>query len=906
MLQVHLIIKVGKLTAMNGTSVMGRSYAYGNYSYNYKYRGNTITINSSTQAGTLYGRNFQQQWDYAINLNPNIVLVTGWNEWIASRQESWQGVSNAFPDQFNDEYSRDIEPSKGSLKDTYYYQLVSNIRRFKGTVNNKATEQSTKKTINIKNGTDQWNDSNIITYNHYTNNTAQTRNSKQWGTESDVTYTNSTFRNDIKTSKVAYDGKNIYFYVETNNNLTRSKDDKWMRLLIDTVDSTDNTSDKNWKEFEYIVNRETASNTTMELERSTGGWNWEKIGDVNYTANGKVLQIEIPRAYLGQDGSTIKFNFKWADNNLTDGDIMTVYNDGDTAPGGRFAFSFTGKNADFETNTLTINPNGGQFNGNSGNTTLKLRYGTSDYCSIGQAKRDNFTFLGYYSAASGGEKVYDSNGNCVNCSYWNNKHYLGSGDLAVYAHWQANSITEKDYSYTPTGWTNQDVVATFTFDTDITNPNINGWNLSSDKRKLTKTYTANTTENSFNIEDTTYTIIAKTKKITITNIDRQAPTNTQPTATSTTNSINITCNQTDSESGIKSIQYSIDGGKTWQNNNTFTGLAQNKTYTIETKVTDNAGNVTTSQALNVTTKKLAEVEKASASPTNWINEKVTITLPTVNGLTTKYTTDGSTPTTVSATYSVPFEVKNNCTIKYIYTDGMNTNTPGTLTITNIDKQAPTNTAPEATSVTADSITLMLKQTDSESGIDESKTKYRLLKDKEGKTEARTWQTSPKFSNLTKNTSYYLQSEVTDKAGNTTTSLISENSVSLIASSDNDTNESNNVKEENNTNSQNNVEPNNQNITEPSSQNNTNLSNNIAEPGSKNEENKTIIQNNENQNSTIDSTIKTNNNNTINETKENLAPNPIPQTGIAKYGLALFTICGILGIVSLFLWKRNNY
>lgn len=93
-----------------------------------------------------------------------------------------------------------------------------------------------------------------------------------------------------------------------------------MRLLINTVDSTDNTSDKNWEEFKYIVNRETASDTTMALERSTGGWNWEKIGDANYTANGKVLQIEIPRAYLGQDGSTIKFNFKWADNNLTDGD----------------------------------------------------------------------------------------------------------------------------------------------------------------------------------------------------------------------------------------------------------------------------------------------------------------------------------------------------------------------------------------------------------------------------------------------------------------------------------------------------------------------------------------------------------------------------------------------------------
>src|SRR5271166_2777688 len=37
-----------------------------------------------------------------------------------------------FVDEFDAEFSRDIEPMKGAHGDNYYYQLVANIRRFKG------------------------------------------------------------------------------------------------------------------------------------------------------------------------------------------------------------------------------------------------------------------------------------------------------------------------------------------------------------------------------------------------------------------------------------------------------------------------------------------------------------------------------------------------------------------------------------------------------------------------------------------------------------------------------------------------------------------------------------------------------------------------------------------------------
>ena len=44
----------------------------------------------------------------------------------------WQQQYKAFPDEFSQEGSRDIEPMKGGHGDNYYYQMAANIRRFKG------------------------------------------------------------------------------------------------------------------------------------------------------------------------------------------------------------------------------------------------------------------------------------------------------------------------------------------------------------------------------------------------------------------------------------------------------------------------------------------------------------------------------------------------------------------------------------------------------------------------------------------------------------------------------------------------------------------------------------------------------------------------------------------------------
>jgi len=318
------------LTAMNSPvgTVQGRSFTDGAFSYSYTYAGKEITVDKNIENSLLYGLNFQQQWDYAISQDPEIIFVTGFNEWIAGRFENWMETENAFPDQFSPEYSRDIEPSAGVLKDHYYYQLVENVRRFKGA--DALPKTDAEKAIDINGSLSQW-DSVLPEYNHYEG--GKKRDSTGW---KGCYYKNDTIRNDIVQSKIAYDDNNVYFYVKTADNLTPSTDPDWMRLLIDT--DTSGIS-PNWEGFEFLINRESPKDGKATLEKSLGGVAFEEVCKADYSVNGNVLQIAVPRTALGLTDEEIKFSFKWSDN-LQGEDATAFYQNGDAAPGGRFAFVF--------------------------------------------------------------------------------------------------------------------------------------------------------------------------------------------------------------------------------------------------------------------------------------------------------------------------------------------------------------------------------------------------------------------------------------------------------------------------------------------------------------------------------------------------------------------------------------
>src|SRR5438093_1263384 len=59
-----------------------------------------------------------------------------------------------FVDTFNQPNSRDIEPMKGGHGDNYYYQMVSNIRRYKGV--RKPPAASAPATIRLDGSFRQW------------------------------------------------------------------------------------------------------------------------------------------------------------------------------------------------------------------------------------------------------------------------------------------------------------------------------------------------------------------------------------------------------------------------------------------------------------------------------------------------------------------------------------------------------------------------------------------------------------------------------------------------------------------------------------------------------------------------------------------------------------------------------
>ena len=319
------------------------------------------------------------------------------------------------------------------------------------------------------------------------------------------------------------------------------------------------------------------------------------------------------------------------------------------------------------------------------------------------------------------------------------------------------------------GWVNQDVsVKALTTETSFT------LQTSKDGKTYGTTNPLTYTENG-----TAYARLwdgnnaGKVASLQISNIDKVAPTTTAPTLASTTNSITVTNNQTDALSGVKMVQYQIkkNSDTTWgslQTSNVFIGLTQNLKYDVRTRSTDNAGNSSDSVVSSITTKTLPSVT-LTANPTSWTNGNVTVNATansTISGAVMQMKAgSGNWSNTTSLT------VSSNQTVYARLTDNINNGATATIAIANIDKIAPTNNTPNATA-TVNSITLKLNQTDSGgSGINTSKTQYRMVSDANASSQVRGWQTSNVFSGLSQNTIYYFQSQVTDNAGNTTTSAV---------------------------------------------------------------------------------------------------------------------------------------
>lgn len=291
------------------------------------------------------GLHFQEQWDRALEVNPEIVMVTQWNEWIAQRfiwgDKKWQKKKNAlyagypikkgeswFVDVFTEEFNRDIAPMKDGHTDNYYYQLVNNIRKYKGM--NAPLKFSQPNTIKVDGNFKDWANVEPEFYDP----TGDTMHRDFAGYDPETNYKNDTGRNDIISAKVGLGKKDVFFYVKTKQKLTSHKEDKWMLLFID-VDKDISTG---WEGYDYIVNYEIKSSRKSTLKK-WNGTSWTDAGKVSYKKNKNEIELCVSKKDINLKENA-DFYFKWADNPIELKDVTVFFINGDTAPDRRFKYHF--------------------------------------------------------------------------------------------------------------------------------------------------------------------------------------------------------------------------------------------------------------------------------------------------------------------------------------------------------------------------------------------------------------------------------------------------------------------------------------------------------------------------------------------------------------------------------------
>ncbi len=314
-------------THFNDVKTFGRSYTHAH--------GHDLLTPESYKRGY----NVQEQWDRAIDLDPDMVFVTGWNEWIMGQwHEPWLSDNDstqlAMVDQYDREHSRDIEMDKDGYLDTYYLQLAHNIRRFKGASQRQAVSPAGAATL----------DSTRTEWNAVTpvyRNPKGTTVHRDWAGFGDYHYTNDSGRNDIIEARVSRDAEYLYFRVKCADAITPREGEGWMTLLLDL----DRSKATGWEGYDFAIGRLPGKRGALSVERyvrtlEAGSFTWETVGTAACRISGDTLTVAIPRTLLGlAPEQRLDFEFKWSDN-MQEKTVMDFYVNGCAAPIGRFNYLF--------------------------------------------------------------------------------------------------------------------------------------------------------------------------------------------------------------------------------------------------------------------------------------------------------------------------------------------------------------------------------------------------------------------------------------------------------------------------------------------------------------------------------------------------------------------------------------
>lgn len=267
----------------------------------------------------LYGRNFAKQFERAIEADPPVVLVTGWNEWIAGR---WEGIPERpvmFVDCANYEYSRDIEMMRGGYFDHYLMQLAGYVRRYQG------MEPPPRHRAGA-----------VAVYDGFADG-GMPRHAEGYG---GVIYENRTARNVITRICVSHDAEMLRFTLETSHPIT-PYDGKgaWMRLYLNT---------RGGQGYDYLLNLRPDGERHALVARMIGegdeltAQTIEGIrADLSQEDNRMCLSVS--RRALSLDGRPFTLWFKAADSLEEYRNIEDFYDSGVVLPLGRLNFTYIGE-----------------------------------------------------------------------------------------------------------------------------------------------------------------------------------------------------------------------------------------------------------------------------------------------------------------------------------------------------------------------------------------------------------------------------------------------------------------------------------------------------------------------------------------------------------------------------------
>lgn len=280
-----------------------------------------------------YGANFQSQWKTALDNQDKVkyVIVTQWNEWTAIKKY----FSNMYVccDSFNDEFNRDIEPSRTSnLKDKRYIQTGIGVKQF--SYNTAVHYNYPSITLSLNDyAEDKWMDA--TTFKDFVGECIS-RNYLNFDASGNIEdYSN---RNDIADVKVTRDSNYMYFRVTTKEDITKPdlSDKKWMNIWIRNSSS----SPENGIGFQYVINKNLLTDGTAEIIKYDKNGKEVSAGTSEYSVDGNVMIVKVPLKAIGLSKTNYDIEFKVTDNVKNDKDILDFYCTGDSAPIGSMCYQY--------------------------------------------------------------------------------------------------------------------------------------------------------------------------------------------------------------------------------------------------------------------------------------------------------------------------------------------------------------------------------------------------------------------------------------------------------------------------------------------------------------------------------------------------------------------------------------